>query len=69
MNFSGILIGSEDPARLADYYRKLFGDPGWDDSGYTGWLIGTWAVTELSIQGVFRNILIRFQSRLELQLS
>ena len=28
VNFNGILIGSEDPKRLTDYYRKLFGDPG-----------------------------------------
>ena len=45
MNFNGILIGSEDPKRLADYYRKLFGEPGWDDFGYTGWLIGSAGVT------------------------
>ncbi len=45
MNFNGILIGSEDPKRLSDYYRKLFGEPGWDDGGYTGWLIGSGAVT------------------------
>ena len=45
MNFNGILIGSEDPKRLADYYRKLFGEPGWDGDGYTGWMIGSGAVT------------------------
>lgn len=39
MNFSGILIGSEYPQRLADYYTKLFGTPVWDDGGYVGWLI------------------------------
>ena len=27
MNFNNVLIGSEDPARLAAYYTKLFGDP------------------------------------------
>ena len=41
MNFNGILIGSDDPKRLTDYYRKLLGDPGWEDGGYTGWQIGT----------------------------
>ena len=41
MNFNSILIGSEDPARLTAYYTRLFGEPGWDDGGYTGWLIGT----------------------------
>ena len=35
MNFNSILIGSEDPARLADYYTKLFGKPTWDDGGYS----------------------------------
>ena len=45
MNFNGILIGSEDPTRLADYYRRLFGEPGWDDGGYTGWMLGSGGVT------------------------
>jgi predicted enzyme related to lactoylglutathione lyase len=45
MNLNGILIGSEDPARLADYYRKLFGEPGWDGGGYTGWMIGSGSIT------------------------
>ncbi len=41
MNLNSILIGSEDPQRLRDYYTKLFGKPGWDGGGYTGWQIGT----------------------------
>jgi predicted enzyme related to lactoylglutathione lyase len=41
MNLNSILIGSEGPKRLAEYYTKLFGDPGWDDGGYTGWQIGS----------------------------
>jgi predicted enzyme related to lactoylglutathione lyase len=45
MNFNGILIGSDDPKRLADYYTRLFGKPGWDDGGYVGWLIGSGGVT------------------------
>jgi predicted enzyme related to lactoylglutathione lyase len=45
MNFNSILIGSEDPQRLSDYYAKLFGEPTWNDGGYTGWLIGSGAVT------------------------
>jgi len=44
-NLNSILIGSEDPQRLADYYTKLFGKPGWEDRGYTGWQIGSGAVT------------------------
>jgi predicted enzyme related to lactoylglutathione lyase len=45
MDFNSILIGSEDPQRLADYYTKLFGEPTWNEGGYTGWLIGSGAVT------------------------
>jgi len=40
MNFNNILIGSEDPQRLVDYYTKLFGEPGFSDGGYTGWQLG-----------------------------
>jgi predicted enzyme related to lactoylglutathione lyase len=45
MNLNGILIGSEDPQRLADYYTALFGEPGWNEDGYVGWMIGSGGVT------------------------
>ena len=45
MNFNSILIGSEDPKRLADFYTRLFGKPSWDQGGYTGWVIGSGSVT------------------------
>lgn len=45
MNFNGILIGSDDPRRLTDYYRALFGDPTWDDGGFTTWLIGSGGIS------------------------
>ena len=45
MNFNSVLIGSENPDRLAAYYTKLFGEPGWSDGGYTGWMIGSGAIT------------------------
>ncbi len=41
MNFNSILIGSEDPQRLVDYYTKLFGQPTMSDGGYTGWQVGS----------------------------
>ena len=41
MNLNSILIGSEDPQRLAAYYTGLFGKPEWEDGPYTGWRIGT----------------------------
>jgi predicted enzyme related to lactoylglutathione lyase len=45
MNLNSILIGSENPQRLADFYTKLFGEPTWNDNGYVGWLIGSGSVT------------------------
>jgi predicted enzyme related to lactoylglutathione lyase len=45
MNFNNILIGSEHPDELSAYYTKLFGEPGWSDGGYTGWLIGNGSIT------------------------
>ena len=41
MDFNSIMIGSEDPERLVDYYTKLLGKPDYADSGYTGWQVGT----------------------------
>jgi predicted enzyme related to lactoylglutathione lyase len=41
MNFNSILIGSEDPQRLVDYYTRLFGEPTFSDGGYSGWQIGS----------------------------
>lgn len=40
MNLNSILIGSEDPQRLAEYYGKLFGKPGWEEDDFRGWQIG-----------------------------
>jgi len=40
MKLSGVLIGTEDPQRLKDYYTKLFGKPSWEDGGYFGWQFG-----------------------------
>jgi predicted enzyme related to lactoylglutathione lyase len=45
MNLNSILIGSEDPGRLTDYYTKLFGEPGWHEGGFNGWQVGTGAIT------------------------
>jgi hypothetical protein len=40
MNLNSVLIGSEDPKCLTDFYTKLFGKPGMDDAGCAGWQIG-----------------------------
>ena len=41
MNFNNVLIGSENPDKLAEYYTKLFGEPGFSEGGFTGWQIGS----------------------------
>jgi predicted enzyme related to lactoylglutathione lyase len=41
MNFNSLLIGSENPERLKEYYTKLFGKPSMDEGGYFGWQIGS----------------------------
>jgi predicted enzyme related to lactoylglutathione lyase len=45
MNFNSILIGSEDPDRLVEYYTRLLGEPKFSDGGYTGWQLGVGWVT------------------------
>lgn len=45
MNFNSILIGSENPDRLKEYYTKLFGKPGFDEGGYFGWELGSGFLT------------------------
>ncbi len=45
MNLNSILIGSEDPQRLTDYYTALFGKPGWEGGDFNGWQIGTGYIT------------------------
>jgi predicted enzyme related to lactoylglutathione lyase len=40
MNLNSILIGSEDPQRLTEYYRKLFGKPAWEGDAFNSWQLG-----------------------------
>ena len=44
MNLNSLLIGSENPQRLVEYYTKIFGKPSWDEGGYVGWSIGSGAL-------------------------
>ena len=41
MNFNSILIGTDNPERLVDYYTKLFGEPAYKDDSYSSWQIGS----------------------------
>ena len=44
MDFNSILIGSEDPKGLTEYYTKLFGAPIWEGD-FTGWQLGSGWIT------------------------
>ena len=45
MDFNNLLIGSENPGPLAEYYTKLLGEPAYAGEGYTSWQIGSGHVT------------------------
>ena len=45
MNLNSILIGSEDPKRLTEYYTKLFGKPAYEAGDFSGWQIGSGRMT------------------------
>jgi predicted enzyme related to lactoylglutathione lyase len=45
MQFNGILIGSDDPARLIEYYTRVLGEPGYTDSSYSTWMLGSGSVS------------------------
>jgi predicted enzyme related to lactoylglutathione lyase len=41
MDLNNILIGSEKPEALVEYYTKVLGAPIFSDGGYTAWQIGS----------------------------
>jgi predicted enzyme related to lactoylglutathione lyase len=45
MDFNSILIGSEEPKRLVEFYTRVLGEPVMSDGGYTGWQVGRGFVT------------------------
>jgi predicted enzyme related to lactoylglutathione lyase len=46
LDFHSILVFSEDPKRLSDFYRKIFQkDPGWSEGGYYGFMVGKGFIT------------------------
>lgn len=46
LNFNSILLFSEDPKSLSEFYKKVFDvDPGWNEGGYSGFMVGSGSVT------------------------
>ena len=41
LSLTTVMINSEDPALLSAFYKKVLGEPGWEDGGYVGWQAGS----------------------------
>jgi predicted enzyme related to lactoylglutathione lyase len=40
LNLNSVMLGSDNPDALCEFYTRILGDPAWEDSGYRGWQIG-----------------------------
>jgi predicted enzyme related to lactoylglutathione lyase len=40
LNMTTVMIYSEDPKPLTDFYTKVLGEPTWENGGYVGWQAG-----------------------------
>jgi predicted enzyme related to lactoylglutathione lyase len=45
LNFNSVLIGSDNPERLADFYRRIIGPAAMEDGGYFGFQVGAGFLT------------------------
>jgi predicted enzyme related to lactoylglutathione lyase len=41
LDFNNLMIGSEDPKRLIEFYTKILGKPTWEMEPFTGWQVGS----------------------------
>lgn len=40
MRFSGVMVGSENPKALGEFYAKILGEPGFHEGEWYGWDTG-----------------------------
>jgi predicted enzyme related to lactoylglutathione lyase len=40
LSLTTVMINSEEPDALSAFYRKVLGEPNWEDGGYVGWQAG-----------------------------
>lgn len=45
LNLRSVLIGSDNPALLAEFYSKIFGEPVWSGGDFQAWQAGDGFVT------------------------
>lgn len=42
LNLNSLMIGSMQPEKMAEFYKKVFGKkPEMEEGGYSGWLVGS----------------------------
>jgi predicted enzyme related to lactoylglutathione lyase len=41
LNLNSLMLGTDNKARLVDYYKEVLGEPMMDEGGYTGWMVGS----------------------------
>jgi len=44
LTLNSIMLGSEDPKALGDFYAKVLGAPSFEQGGYIGWQLGAAAL-------------------------
>jgi predicted enzyme related to lactoylglutathione lyase len=45
LKLSNVMIGTDNPERLVEFYTRVLGEPGMKEGGYTGWLAGGCSLT------------------------
>ena len=41
LTLNNVMIGSDDPKSLSEFYTKVLGKPAMEDSAYVGWQVGS----------------------------
>jgi hypothetical protein len=41
LTLNTVMIGSDDPKSLREFYTKVLGKPAWEDNAYVGWQAGS----------------------------
>ena len=68
LDLNTVMIGSDDPKTLSDFYTKVLGKPTWEDSAYVGWQAGSaWLMIGAHSEVKGRNempgrIMVNFQT-------
>lgn len=45
LNLNSVMVSSENPKSLHEFYTKILGEPVWDQDGFKSWTAGSGALT------------------------